>query len=234
MELFRPSGIKLTDPDLAALYAFPKGPWLRANFVETLDGAGAGPDNRTGSINTKPDNRVFALNRRLCDAVVVGAGTARAEGYQRIVCEDGQAPALVIISHSGRLPEGIGEPSFHRGKVIFITREQADPKELTHADKVLGDESVWIVGGEHVDLTAAMARLRVAGLPHLLAEGGPSLFTDLLKAGLVDDLALTLVPKLIGGSLIRITGPHDLDIDLDLVSLLEENGTLLGLWRIKR
>ena len=55
--------------------------WLRVNFVSTLDGAVSGADGRSGSINTPADHRVFRVLRELADAVVVGAGTVRAEGY---------------------------------------------------------------------------------------------------------------------------------------------------------
>ena len=86
----RPWAAGLDDDALAALYGYPHGvaaerPWVRANFVSTLDGAATGPDGRSGSINTGADREVFALLRALADVVVVGAGTARAEGYRRVV-----------------------------------------------------------------------------------------------------------------------------------------------------
>ena len=86
----RPWAASLDDDALAALYGYPRGvtaerPWVRANFVSTLDGAATGADGRSGSINTGADREVFALLRALADVVVVGAGTARAEGYRRVV-----------------------------------------------------------------------------------------------------------------------------------------------------
>ena len=54
------------------------------NFVTSLDGSVQGPDGRSGSINTASDHHVFALHRALADAVVVGAGTARTEGYRAV------------------------------------------------------------------------------------------------------------------------------------------------------
>ena len=66
---------------LAAAYAVPGDPWLRCNMVTTLDGAANGPDSRSGSINTEADHVVFELLRALSDAVIVGAGTIRDEGY---------------------------------------------------------------------------------------------------------------------------------------------------------
>ena len=229
------SGPHLTDDDLARLYAFPEGPWLRANFVATLDGGGTGHDRHTGSINTSPDRRVFALMRRLCDAVVVGAGTARIEGYRRIDRVDGHAPTLVVVSNSGHLPVGIGPQEGASGPVIFVTRKAADPAAVDAARAVLGADNVWLVGRDSVDLPVTLNRLRSHGLHHLLAEGGPSLFADLIAAGLVDDVALTLVPEMIGGDhLTRITHGRDLEVTLEPVQLLEEDGTLLGLWGVRQ
>ncbi len=103
-------GGRLTASELADLYAFPRGRWVRTNFVSTLDGSGVGPDGRSGSINTAADNRVFALQRDLCDAVLVGSGTVRAEGYERVTPTRRRAtpPALVVVSGSGRVPRGAG------------------------------------------------------------------------------------------------------------------------------
>lgn len=235
MRMMTGPGPDLTDDDLSALYAFPDDPWLRANFVSTLDGGGTGHDRHTGSINTSPDRRVFALLRRLADAVVVGAGTARAEGYGRVGRVDGRAPTLVVVSDSGRLPSGIGPQDEASGAAILVTREVAEPDALDAARATLGDENVWLVGRDTVDLPAAIERLHGAGLQHLLAEGGPSLFADLLAAGLVDDVAITFVPTFVGGDhLTRITHGRDLDISLEPVMLLEDEGTLLGLWGVRR
>lgn len=234
MELLVPSGTALSDDDLAAHYAFGDGPWLRANFVETLDGAGTGHDHRTDTINTPPDNRVFALNRRLCDAVLVGAGTVRAEGYRRIEKVDRRAAALVIVSNSGRLPETIDRGSEDSGLAVLVTRAAADAEHLAHARDVLGDESVWLVGEDSVDLGAAIARMRAAGWDHILAEGGPTLFADLLADDLVDDVALTFVPTIVGADLTRITHGGDLEVTLERRHLIDADGTLLGLWRVVR
>ena len=67
----------------ARLYAGPSRPWLRVNFVATLDGAATGADGRSGSINTEAD---FTWSSSCCaelaDVVVVGAGTVRARGLR--------------------------------------------------------------------------------------------------------------------------------------------------------
>jgi riboflavin biosynthesis pyrimidine reductase len=234
-------GARVTASDLSALYAFPAGRrWVRANFVSTLDGSAVGADRRSGSINTPADNRVFALQRRLADAVLVGAGTVRAEGYERVEPARGRPvpPALVVVSASGRVPEGLRTPTRGRGAGLFVTCAAAGSRRVDRARSVLGADAVVVAGDERVDLPAALAALADRGLRHVLCEGGPSLLATALDAGVVDELALTLSPTVVGGDGTRITsgpllgGPDGVRAVPRL--LLEEAGTLLGLWRVSR
>ncbi len=87
--------------DLREVYAAPETPWLRVNMVSTIDGAATGESGLTASINNEPDQRVFRLLRELADCVVVGAGTARTEGYPPL-----DVPA-VVVSRSGQRPRGL-------------------------------------------------------------------------------------------------------------------------------
>src|SRR6478672_11033193 len=88
----------LDDDALRAAYAPPRLPWLRLNFVSTVDGAVDGADGKSGSINTEADHRVFRVLREIADVVVVGAGTVRAEGYRP------NPKPLVVVTRSGDLP----------------------------------------------------------------------------------------------------------------------------------
>jgi riboflavin biosynthesis pyrimidine reductase len=234
-------GGRVTAAGLAQLYAFPSGRrWLRSNFVSTLDGSGVGPDGRSGSINTVADNRVFALQRDLCDAVLVGSGTVRAEGYERITPSRRRAvpPALVVVSGSGRVPEGLRTPTGGRGPGLLVTCSAAGADALDRARSALGADAVLVTGSEQVDLPAALDALAERGLRRVVCEGGPTLLTAALAAGVVDELALSLVPTVIGGDGTRITGGAPLDglhgIALVPRLLVEESGTLMGLWRVRR
>ena len=198
--------------DLRALYAFPSGPHVRANFVASLDGAAAGADGRSGSINTVADREVFALNRSLADVVLVGAGTARVEDY---------GPArlpLAVVSNTGVLPTRLA------GHATLITCAAAG---------LAPSESVWVCGEAAVDLAEAVARLSAAGMPRILCEGGPTLLGGLVAAGLVGSLAVTTSPRVVSGHGGRpVVGP-DLDVPLRLRHLLEADGTLLALWDVR-
>ena len=172
-----------SDADLDVLYAVPSTPWLRVNMISTVDGAATGPDGRSGGINNAADKRVFDTLRRLCDAVVVGAGTARDEGYRDL------SKPLVLVSRRGQLPPRLrdAEP----GSVLMATCAAAEHLDETRA--LLGDEQVLVLGQHRVDLAELKRTLADRGLVSLLSEGGPHLLRDLLAEGAVDELDLTVV-----------------------------------------
>jgi len=210
----------LTDGDLAKLYAVPSSPWLRANMVTTVDGAATGLDGLSGTINNPVDKRVFHLLRGMLDAILVGAGTARAEGYGPAV------RPLVVVSRLGHLPSGLS--SAEPGSVLMATCRSA--AGLAPTRRVLGDDDVLVLGEDSVDLTALRRALAERGMTNLLCEGGPRLLNDLLAASLVDELCLTQVACVVGGQQPRISPGQAFEVSLQLGSLIEAEGTLLGRW----
>ncbi len=209
--------------DLADLYRAPRLPWLRVNMVSTLDGAANGESGKSGSINNDADKAVFDALRAQADAIIVGAGTARTEGY-RVA----DVP-LVLVSQQGRVPEQLrdAEP----GRVLMAVC--AASPGLAEARAVLGAEQVLVVGKSRVDLVAMKAALVERGMVNLLSEGGPSLLRDLLASGAADELCVSIVPRAIGGVHPRIVMGESVGRDLDLAVLLEQNGTLLGRWLVR-
>ncbi|MCH1865964.1 dihydrofolate reductase family protein [Nocardioides sp. CFH 31398] len=187
------------DDALARLYAPPRPDWWRASMVATTDGAASGPDGLSGSINNAPDGRVFAALRAHADAIVVGAGTVRAEEY---------GPADVPI--------------------VCLTRGAEVPPSLADAP----DGTVLLRSMD--DPAALRAELSERGLMSVTVEGGPSVLATLLAAGVVDELCLTTVPRLLGGDAGRITAGTDVDLALSPTLLLEHDGTLLGRWEVRR
>lgn len=102
----------MDDAELWEAYAWPQR-CLRVNFVTTLDGHVQGPDGLSGPLSNDEDRRIFHMLRAGCDAVLVGAGTARAENYKAISIKpewhglrgDTTTPTLVMVSASGRTPQ---------------------------------------------------------------------------------------------------------------------------------
>ncbi|MDF2806608.1 MAG: deaminase [Cellulosimicrobium sp.] len=209
---------------LAALYAY--GPptrgahVVRANMVASVDGAAWGPDHRSGSINDDADWRVFRVLRALADVVLVGAGTARAEGYTALDRPRGlrhlhDAPLeLAIVTRTGRVPEALtqGErPPY----VLTAPAGAASARADVPPDRVLvvGHDTAGTTDGEDsgvVDLAAGLAALADRGLVRVLTEGGPTLLGDLLAADLVDELCVTTTPTVVGrgpGRIVAGTAP---------------------------
>ncbi len=212
----------LSDDELAAAYAPEAEPWLRVNFVSTLDGAAQGSDGLSGTINNAADKRVFDVLRARADCLVVGAGTLRSEEY------DVPRVPLVVVSQSADLPPTLRDAP--RGRVLMATVASSDG--LAAAREALGEDNVLVLGKDEIDLPQLKAELAVRGWAEQLCEGGPSLFADLLAAGVVDELCLTLVPMLTGGDAVRIATGPELDVALRPALLLEQDGTLLGRWLV--
>jgi riboflavin biosynthesis pyrimidine reductase len=230
---------ELSDDDLVELYAYPaEWAWLRANFVATLDGAAQGEDHRSGSISTGSDQKVFALLRTLCDLIIVGAGTTRAEGYQPVRSNevDGAlrsqlgltpVPALAVVSQSLRI-----DPVLLAGEeapTIVVTTQAAYD---VHANELTGIPVIVASTDEdphRVDLGRAVEGLVAAGYQRLLCEGGPTLMRDLVASGRLDELCLTMSSQLVGGDPLRILDGAALDrpVRMQLRHLLAADGDLL-------
>jgi riboflavin biosynthesis pyrimidine reductase len=210
--------------ELPELYAAPDQPWLRANMVATVDGAATGEDGTSRSINNGADKVVFDLLRDLSDALVVGAGTVRIEGYAV-----GRKP-LVIVSRSGLVPPT--QRSADRGQVLMATVSTAP--YLEEARQVLGNDHVMVLGSHRVDLARMKDELVLRGFRHLLSEGGPHLLRDLLDQGVADELDATIIPRVVGGGHRRITDGPPVDVPLRLNTLVEQDDTLLARWYVER
>ncbi len=230
-----PPGSDLTDQQLSDLYAVPveADSWLRVNFVSSLDGAVTGADGLSGSLNTDADGVVFNLLRRLSDAVLVGAGTAEAEGYRRLVSDTGEPPALVLVSSRARVPDRVAAPRAGGGAVLLVTCDAAPAAAVATARRTLGADAVITCGTDSVDLTAARAELVERGLRRLLCEGGPRLLGSLLEVGEVDELDLTLAPRLVSGAAGRIAVGPGVDLSATPLLLVEEDGTVMGRWLVR-
>ena len=214
----------LDDEQLRALYQPPADrPWLRVNFVTSVDGA-VELDGYSRGLGSPADKRVFDLLRELADVIVVGAGTARAERYGPV-----DRP-IVLVSRRAEVPPALRGAA--PGAVRMAT--VAGAPALEEARSLLGDDHVLVLGEDHVDLAALRARLVADGHRQILSEGGPHLLRDLVDQGVADELDATVVPRLVGGEHPRITQGAPLDAPLTLHTLLEQDGTLLARWLVSR
>ncbi|WP_117214879.1 pyrimidine reductase family protein [Allorhizocola rhizosphaerae] len=197
---------ELDDAELAALYPRVDRPWLRANFVSSVDGAVA-VEGLSAGLSGAVDKRVFRVLRMMCDALLVGAGTFRAENYRALRLDERRRawrvergltayPQMVIVSSSLELTGPAVDGA------VILTTGGARNAALEGVAEVVRCES----------LAHGIALLHERGLGQILCEGGPRLFGGLTTADLVDELCLTVSPLLVGPGADRIVSgtPHPL------------------------
>jgi riboflavin-specific deaminase-like protein len=217
--------------------ARPERPYLILNMVSSLDGK-ATIEWRTKGLSTELDRQLFHHLRTQADAVMVGAGTVRIERYGRMAKTDelrdkrereglDRDPLAVVVSARLDLPADLPLLNEPEQRVVIATGSDASLPDLR------GQVEYARVGD---DLPLLMARLREDhGVRSVLCEGGPTLNSHLLAAGLVDELFLTLNPKLAGGaSALTIVAGRELvePVELRLVSVAEGAGDLFTRWGV--
>ena len=229
-------GRDLDDGDLVAAYRLPPGRSVRVNFVASLDGA-VTVGGRSAGLGTPGDKRIFDLLRALADVVLVGHGTASAEGYRPITAgsrvgrlraslgRPATAPIAVVsrrasLDPCGELVTGAVSPT------VLVTCAAADAAR--RAALAEAGVTVLVCGEDDVDLPAALDALVGYGHEQVLCEGGPRLLHAALAAGVVDELDLSMAPTLVGGEA-RLLGDALPDVvRLELRQLLEEDGMLFA------
>ncbi|MFC6012558.1 pyrimidine reductase family protein [Nocardia lasii] len=238
----------LDDDALARCYAYPHqldAPWVRANFVASIDGAFSISGVSAG-LGTDADKKVFTVLRELADVIVIGAGTLRAEDYggahpdrgRRIAHyhqgiggnAEGTPPPIAVVSATARLDPAAKLFTDSEVAPIIITTSQAAPQQIKRLEKAGADV---VVAGRAAIMPAALIKVFAdRGLPRVLCEGGPHLFGQLAEAGLVDELCLTTAPMLVGGPGGRISlSASTFDTPMARKQLvLAEDGTVLARW----
>ena len=230
----------LDDAGLVEAYRLPGGRSVRANFVVSLDGAVA-VEGRSGGLGSPGDQRVFTLLRALADGVLVGHGTAAAEGYGpvtadsrvgRLRAELGRPVTAPVVVVSGRasLDPRSGLVAGAVSPTVLVTCGVADPDRRD----ALAEAGVHVLvcGDDEVDLPLALDRLAELGIEQVLCEGGPALLHAALVAGVVDELDLSISPSLVGTGPRLLDGPLPGVVRSELRHLLEEDGTLFARYAV--
>lgn len=214
----------LTDTEIRRLYAHLPTvgrPRIRTNSVTTLDGAACAEDGLSGALGGEIDTRVFEILRFLSDVILVGAGTARSEGY-------GPAPRpIAVVSRSLDIPERL----INSGQVV-ITTADAPADKVARLRETL---DVIAVGEGRIDWLAVLDQFSRWGWQHVLCEGGPSLQSELVAHDLVDEMCVTIAPVLASGPAPRIVhGSAAVDRPMQLAHAVEADGALLTRWMRNR
>lgn len=183
-------------------------PWVSAIMVSSLDGR-ATLEGTSRKLGGPQDLQMLLALRRRADALIVGPGTVRAEGYGPLPC-----PA-VLVSRSFDLPWDAGLFAAEGQRVLVYTRAEAEaPPVAAEVEKV-----------PCVALPEVLGDLRRRGVERLLCEGGPTLNRALLAEGLLDELFLTLSPVVSGDEGPSIVSPGE-TAGLSLRSVATADGEL--------
>ncbi len=209
-------------------------PHTFANFIASADGRAAF-HGRSAPLSDEGDRALFHGLRERADAVLAGTGTLRTERYGRIVrdrerrrrrTESGLSPEPLacVIARSGDVPTDIPLFAEPEARIVVFT-----PAELDTSQCAAQVDVSRLDPGE-LTLTTVLRRLRWDhDVRVLLCEGGPTMLGALLQEGLVDELFLTIAPKLAGGGSAPTiaSGPELADLDaLALIWALERHGSL--------
>lgn len=231
----------LDDVDPAATYAADdrgstrSRPWVLLDMVASLDGA-VSVEGRSGGLSSPGDRAVFHGLRALADAVLVGAGTARAERYgptrvppevveRRLAAGQAAQPELVVVSASLSFPDDQPFLAATGGRPVIATVAAADPaRRAALAERV----ELVDVGDDAVDPVRLVAALGHRGHRVVLCEGGPTLNGTLAEHDLVDEICLSVSPLAVSGTAGRIVHGPPLDPPhrFALERVLEEDAVL--------
>ncbi len=216
-------------------------PFVFLNMVTSADGRAA-LDGRTQALGSEADTLLLTELRTLADAVLIGPGTLRAEGYGHLMRNPDRlarrraaglepVPTAVVFSRSFDLPWDAGLFAAEGQPILVFTQSGAEPPPVA-ADL----EVVRTTKASDDFVAAALADLRERGVRALLCEGGPTLNSGLLAAGVVDELFLTVTPLLAGNAdAPRIVEGEDLPepLELELAWILRHDHELYLRYRIR-
>ena len=194
-------------------------PWMALNMVTSLDGSVV-VDGASGDLGNATDRQILGALRSAAAIIVVGAGTARREGYGP-PRKAGQR--IAVVTKSGRLDAE--SPLFASGAGLAITHESAD---------VPSGIEVVRAGGTEVDLAHALGQLRsrIPAGGWAILEGGPSLNGALLDLDLIDEVNVTTAPQFVGGDGQRmIAGAQETARPFELVhQLIDSEHFVFSRW----
>lgn len=186
-----------------------KRPFVTANFALTWDGRISTHRGTPADFSSKRDKRRLVEIRSAGDAVLVSAKTAAADNMTmglpdadlraaRVARGQQAWPLRVLLTNSGRIDPGLRLFSQDFSPIVIFSTTRM-PARTRSALAPLAD--LWLHESGGVNLAAMLATLRGEyGVRRVVCEGGAQVFRALLTAGLVDELHVTLCPRIFGGT----------------------------------
>jgi riboflavin-specific deaminase-like protein len=186
-----------------------KLPFVLVNMAMTVDGKIATANRAVSSFGSARDREHLLELRATADVVMAGARTVDSASinlgpgpakFRRLRLKNGLAEhnLRVVVSGSGLVNPQAEIFRQRFSPIIVFTTRRASPARLRQL-RAVADE-VKVFGRHKINLHAALCWLRGKwGVKRLLCEGGGELNAALFRAGLVNELHLTVCPKIFGG-----------------------------------
>lgn len=217
------------------------GDHWRANMVASLNGS-IEKNGRSAGLSTDADRKVFSIIRAFSDAVVIGTNTAIIEEYTSLpqtpdalmhLRRINTSPQLVVV---GRDLNKIRDSKLIESKdqITLVTSNSQKSQCAGLLRTFLVEPQLLLLGEKEPDLNLLRKWLRQNNLIRITLEGGPSFLKLAFSHKLIDEIALTIVPKLeisSHGGFLGL-GEQIPGSELELLSILEDHGTLLMRYRV--
>ena len=196
------------DADLSPLYGPlldpPNGSFVLGRIAQSLDGRIATASGASQWISGQQDIVHTHRLRALSDAVVIGAGTVRADDPQLTTREvEGPSPVRVVLDTNRRLDAHYR--IFCEGpQTLLLCAHDAPGEDRAGMAPVLRLPR----SGEGLNIAEVLAALAARGLRRIFVEGGGITVSRFLAAGALDRLHVTIAPLLIGSGIPAFTLPQ--------------------------
>ena len=187
--------------EIANFYSSPRA-WVRSNMAISLDGHFVDDEGSSRGLSSSLDVTILLILRALSDVVVVGGATARQEGYAPKLPRSDIAhlcptpPRLCVVSREMNF--SVNDAMFQQDvSMPLIVTSKSDEDEWNDRADALSDVAE-IVLLEEVTGSSLLAALKARGLQSIVSEGGPYLQNLLRASNVLDELAVTIAPVIIG------------------------------------
>lgn len=223
-------------------------PFVYINMAMTADGKITSAFRQYPSFTTPYDKRNMDRLRAEADAILVGAGTLRADDPSFLVRDPemqayrrslGKPEGLLKVLVSASLDIGADSRFFTEpdgGGRIVATVDDAPPERIA---ALVERAEIWKFGRDQVEIPELLRRLRFRGVERLLLEGGGELNWCFVREDMVDELYVTIAPVLLGGrdapTLLEGSGlPMKRQVRLRLLDLHREGDELYCRYGVER
>ncbi len=183
-------------------------PFISINMAMTADGKITSALREEPRFASRYDKKIMDRLRAEADAVLVGAGTLRADdpplhvrdpemiAYRRSLGKPGGLVNVLVTASAAIDPRSRFFSDTNAADRIVATVEDAPADRI---DGLRAIAEVWTVGRGSVDLPELLTRLKSRGIERLLVEGGGELNWGFVRDELVDELYVTIAPAILGG-----------------------------------